>query len=515
VVVALLLAIFRGFGALPSLAQTGTVDDWSMYLYDNQRDGFNGNDAIAHQPTQQGSSRPATGGISTQLLVFTPTGMDPLVYWAAADGHEYATDTVTGSQVWAANLGTVPGCGQFTSAGVGDTGVIASVPGLGSGQALFIGGNNPNVSPTQSTPMLYALDPASGKLLWPQATPLSPSTNAFVWSSPVYYNGSIYVGLSSINDCPLVQGQVIQVNALTGVIQNTFDIVPTGCIGGGVWGSPTLANGVVYVATGNAGSCLINPPPSNWYQYTDSVIALNASNLTYISSWRAPNPLSSDLDFGSTPTLFQQNIGGQTESMVGVANKNGYFYAFNRAQPLSNGYVWEYQLAISGADPTQGDGSIAPAAYDSTATSLGQLGTLYLAGGIPPTSAPSDACYNHPNSQGSLQAFDMNVSISTSNPLLPSAFRWAVCFDNSGNPSGSGDKHVLGAVTAMQNEVVVGEGIWIVVADKSSGTPYYTQDPVPDGIFVGAASVANDELWIGDVPQSGRNPQDRYLYAFK
>ena len=73
--------------------------------------------------------------------------------------------------------------------------------------------------------------------------------------SPAVFGNSVYIGVSSFGDCPLVQGQILQLNRVTGALQNQFNIVPNGCIGGGVWGSLTVdaAAGTLYFATGTPG----------------------------------------------------------------------------------------------------------------------------------------------------------------------------------------------------------------------------------------------------------------------
>ena len=76
------------------------------------------------------------------------------------------------------------------------------------------------------------------------------------------FGNSVYIGVASFGDCPLVQGQLLQLNRVTGALQNTFNVVPNGCTGGGVWGSPTVdaAAGTIYFDTGNSGSCSSSEP---------------------------------------------------------------------------------------------------------------------------------------------------------------------------------------------------------------------------------------------------------------
>ena len=107
----------------------------------------------------------------------------------------------------------------------------------------------------------YALNAATGAILW--RTPFgSPQDGYFLWSSPAVFDGSVYMGVASIGDCPLVQGRVVKMDAATEAVQTTFQVVPTGYTGGGVWSSVTVdtQDSALYVSTGTPGSCS-NPEP--------------------------------------------------------------------------------------------------------------------------------------------------------------------------------------------------------------------------------------------------------------
>src|SRR5206468_3963561 len=91
-----------------------------------------------------------------------------------------------------------------------------------------------------------------------------------------------------------------------------------------------------------------------------AVVKLRTSDLTLMSSWQVPvSQRTKDSDFGSTPTLFQATIGGTLHNLVGVTNKNGIYYTFDRST-LSSGPIWQVTIAIPGPCPECGDGSISP-----------------------------------------------------------------------------------------------------------------------------------------------------------
>jgi len=270
------------------------------------------------------------------------------------------------------------------------------------------------------------------------------------------FGNSVYIGVASFGDCPLVQGQIIQLNRVTGVLQNQYNIVPNGCTGGGVWGSITVdaAAGTLYFATGTPGDC----PASLG---GPSLIELSTSNLSFVGMWTVPqNEQDVDPDFGSTPTLFTGTIGGQSTPLVGMINKNGTFYALKR-DALPSGPVWSKKIANGGPNPTTGAGDQASAAYDGT--------RLYVGG---------DAT---------------NTCAGTVNALNPStgAFIWQHCFS---------DGFVMGGVTVTSGGVVaVGEGNNIAMVSAATGATLNTYTASGLGPFWGPPSVAGGNLYEGDM----------------
>ncbi len=89
-----------------------------------------------------------------------------------------------------------------------------------------------------TTKAQYALDAATGSILWKVYTGDNSATAGhYNWSSPLIYNGYAYIGVASLGDCPLVQGQLLRVDLNTHQIVNIFNVVPTGQVGGGIWTS--------------------------------------------------------------------------------------------------------------------------------------------------------------------------------------------------------------------------------------------------------------------------------------
>jgi outer membrane protein assembly factor BamB len=441
-----------------SVLSRGSPGDWTTYLADNGRSGFNGNETRInatsasqlklHWSVAEGSV------ISTQPIV-----ANGAVFWGSWDGIEHATN-LNGQTLWSANLGKTvdnnPNCSP-NSTGVASTATVATVTVKGTAtQVVFVGGGNAH---------FYALNALTGKVIWQTALGSSPSH--FIWGSPAVYNGSIYIGVASFGDCPLVQGQLIRLNASTGVVQNRFNAEPSGCTGGTIWSSPSIDQtaGMLYITTGNTGTC------STAQRYASAIVQLRTSNLAVVSSWQLPAAArKGDIDCAGAATLFSATIAGVARKLVGTVCKNGIYNAFDRTA-ISKGPVWQTHIAVSGNDPVAGEGSISPAAWNGTA--------LYVAGGH--TTIKSKSCL------GSVRAL---------NPAT-GAILWETCLT---------DGPVLGAVTAVPGVAAVGEGPKLELLATSAGQPLFTYT-APTGLsFYGPASISNGVLYIGD---TGGN-----LYAF-
>jgi outer membrane protein assembly factor BamB len=161
------------------------------------------------------------GTIGSSAIVSNGT-----VYVGSWDGYEYALDESTGALKWKTFLGitTAPTCfppvAGVTSSATVDNGVVY----LGGGDSY-----------------LYALDAVTGAVLWRIFTGDNRAAGGhYNWSSPLIYNGYAYIGISSFGDCQLEQGQLWQVDLNTHQVVHTFDAVPSGQVGGGIWGSPAI-----------------------------------------------------------------------------------------------------------------------------------------------------------------------------------------------------------------------------------------------------------------------------------
>jgi polyvinyl alcohol dehydrogenase (cytochrome) len=313
---------------------------------------------------------------------------------------------------------------------------------------------------------MYAVNAATGAILW--KTVIGSSPHDFAWSSPILYNGSIYYGISSFGDCPLVRGRVIQLNATTGAIQNTFYTTNSGCTGNGVTSSPAIdAKGMMYFATGNPGTCA-----GQSGDYGQAIVELNASNLSFVASWPIPKSqlTNGDPDFLAAPTIFTATIKGVVTEMVGLVNKNAFYYALN-AGKIAGGPVWEDQLGPGGECPQCGTAGIAPSAFDGR--------VLYIGG-------PA----------GTINGAACNGSIQAVNPAT-GAYLWRDCLGAS----------VLGAVMVTPGVVFVNDGGTVGAYNAGTGAQLFSfTDSSSSTDFWGAPSVADGWLYDGNM--------DGTFYAF-
>jgi hypothetical protein len=320
----------------------------------------------------------AIGGIGSFAQ---PIVANNLVYWGDWNGLEHATN-LSGTDVWTYPTG-IDSDATCSPSEAGISGTV-TIGQMGGTSVVFVPGGDDN---------MYALNALTGAVIWKTSLGTLPAW--YLWSSPILYNGSLYEGISSFGDCPLVQGQLVQMDAATGAIQHVANMTPNGCVGAGIWTSPTVdpSDGSIYVTTGTPNNC--KNPGAN---LAPAIVKLRASDLSILSYWNVPvsEQQFGDEDFGGTPTLFTGTINGVQRPLVGALNKDGLFFAWDRSN-LAAGPVWQSTIA----DPSGSPRSILSAAWDGK--------YLYIGGG--------GAIINGASCYGNLDALDPNTG----------AFVWRSC----------------------------------------------------------------------------------------
>jgi outer membrane protein assembly factor BamB len=337
-----------GWAATAAPVAAASATDWPMYLHDGSLDAASSETILS--PTDAPNLRPTwtfkTGGV----IAASATVVGGVAYVGSWDGFEYALNAATGALIWKTNLGitTAPACSP-PSLGVSS---VAAV----TGGVVYVGGGDSN---------WYALNASTGAVLWTVPTgDNSAAGGHYNWASPLIVGNSAYIGIASLGDCPLVQGQLLRVDLTSHLVVASVNFVPTGQVGGGVWTTPAIdtATNTVYVTTGTRNMASQTT--------SEAMVALDATTLAIKSYWQIPlSAANADSDWGDSPILFND---GNNRPMVAGINKNGFLYAFDRTN-LALGPIWSEQVAVGGICPTCGDASVASMAYAG--------GLLFVGGG--------------------------------------------------------------------------------------------------------------------------------------
>jgi outer membrane protein assembly factor BamB len=370
------------------------------------------------------------------VIASKPSAADGGVYIGDWSGYEHAYAAASGAERWTKFLGVTSSSRCQSSIG------ITSSPWLQGGVG-YLGGGDANWD---------ALDLATGDVLWSVPTGDNSETGGhYNYATPLVYDGHAYVGIASFCDDPLVQGELLRVNLATHRIENVWKGVPDGQVGATIWTTPVVdpATGTVFVTTGTRVSAT--------QTYAEAMIAFDATTLAVKSFWSIPvdDPIV-DADFGTGPTLFTDSSG---RKLVSAVDKNGILYAFLR-DDVGAGPVWQRRIAVGGAAPEEGDGSVSTGFFDGR--------RLFYAGGKT-TIAGKDY-------EGSIRALDP----ATGDVL------WA-----RGLPA-----LVFGELTGTDGMVVVPARNGLYVVDAATGAVLYANDP--RAMLYAGATLADGRLFIGD-----------------
>jgi polyvinyl alcohol dehydrogenase (cytochrome) len=294
---------------------------------------------------------PDTAALRSQPAVYRGR-----VFAGAQDGSVYALNAATGCVHWTTTVEAEVRSGIAAAE-------IAGKP------AIFFG---------DSSGYLYSLDGATGKQLWKLRLDDHPAAKAT--STPVFYQGRLYVGVSSLEEalavspgyaCCTFRGSVSAIDAANGsVVWKRYTIeqpakerpkskrgsAVMGPSGVGVWSTPTLDvdRNIVYITTGDNYS---DPPTA----MSDAVVALRmatgeilwSKQLTSGDAWNSscylagrqncPDSDGPDFDFASSAALVSLPNGRRA---LVVGQKSGVAYALD---PDRQGQIlWQSRVGKGG-----------------------------------------------------------------------------------------------------------------------------------------------------------------------
>ena len=257
-------------------------------------------------------------------IVASPLYAEGTLFAETEAGSVYALRPSDGAIRWHRTLGVVPtqSCGTW---GLTSTGAIDLVRNV-----LYA---------ISSDGLLHALSLTSGSEQpgWPVPVTSAHADGEYVWGGLRLLHNMVYVGVASYCDVPgsdghLANGRLVAVDVAHATVKATFDPVAGDGNMGGIWGwggvSVDPAGKTLWTGVGNsyvwdaACSCITENAG-----YGNSMVKLTP-DLRVVGSYRPKGlPDELDLDFGSTPLLFQPK---GCKPYAAGNDKNGWMYVWNR-----------------------------------------------------------------------------------------------------------------------------------------------------------------------------------------
>ena len=372
--------------------------------------------------------------VPTQAAVTAePAVVDGIVYVGDAAGIFRAVNASTGAVKWSFTSTDrhQTGFGEFVSSPE-----VIRLPGQKDAW-VFVGGGA----------TLYALDAATGKVVWSRdVDPAQPTSAIEIESSPVVdlstRPAEVIVG-SDDNGSANIQVTGVQAfNAYTGALQWKYEpernavVHQLGDDGhgdacGDVWSSPALdaPAGVVFFGTGNCGDQSAAVAHHD-FAVNSGIFALNVRTgarrwsffepVNQYDTGQATDSGTGDDDFGSSAVIAHGvALGkGKARNLVVEASKSGYVYAVDEA---TGAKVWQDEPSQAGQLSPQLVGSVGgtigavalgrsggrPALFMTSAIPLPLAGDGIDTGSTLPVVTPDPSLVSDPTRAFSLHAVDL------------------------------------------------------------------------------------------------------------
>jgi outer membrane protein assembly factor BamB len=302
--------------------------DWTTFGGSAQRTSYNGAETILSPATVPGLTLLWKAKLSSAIKVqpalvrriSTPSGVHDLLVVTQLGGGVTALDAMTGASVWSDSLGTtvLPCFEAPLTVGVGEPATLD----VARKRAYVVDAGG----------KLHALSLADGTEASGYPVEVIDSANlaASTWvhyASPTLIRSTLYIGTTSSCESAKVpyHGQLIRFSLGTGkVVGRYFPMGDGAVLGGGFWGSGGVAaeadGSFLWGATANA-----LPAPQDTGN-AEKIVQLDPDMKLMAMDGPVLAP-GGDLDFGSTPLLFQPT---GCPPMLAAMNKTGQLVMYNR-----------------------------------------------------------------------------------------------------------------------------------------------------------------------------------------
>lgn len=378
----LVLAIATGFapGSVDAAALTDHASmppgakpgDWAQWQFGSKGGRYNPFESKINPATVKGLKLKWSYVFEnyTGMVWSQPAVVGDSLYVGGPDSKFYALDPKTGAERWSFDLRPYAGPVPPPDADIFQKNAVRDGPAV-VGDRVYFGDGRAN---------MFALDRRTGKFLWMKKIDTHP--DAMVTGSPTYFDGKIFVGVSSYEysvagddsyPCCTFSGKMLALDARTGNIDWTYRTMPEPkqdgtwpggtpkfvSSGGSVWSTPIVdaKTRTLYFGAGNN--------YSGTGGRSDSAIALNLDTgkerwthqMTHPDAWTV-RCLSTLPPGGSCPglgdgTQLDYDVGSALlfqihgRPVVGFTQKSGIYHVLD-AQ--TGQIVWETQLSIGAAN---------------------------------------------------------------------------------------------------------------------------------------------------------------------
>lgn len=323
-----------------SVISSAHAEDWRMYLHDPAHSSVNAVESqisVSNVPSLgQAWSLSLGSGLASAV-----TAVDGVLYFGDWDGYFNAVKASDGSIIWRQSVGiSAPPQSEGCPPAIGVTSQAVVV-----GNTVYVGGGDSAV---------YALHKSSGQQLW-RTELADPASGSYLWSSLTRSGNSLYIGIASLGDCPLIRGALVRIDLADPSHPVFRYLAPEDATGAGIWSTPAIdeSTNTVYVTTGTG------EQDADAGLFGGTFLALDGKTLETKAYFFLPtNSTDFDIEWGSSPVLFESSDGTPFTAATG---KDGVLYALNRAD-LS--LAWTSQLAVECICPECGCGGLSTPAFD-------------------------------------------------------------------------------------------------------------------------------------------------------